>query len=251
MYASLIYAYYNCRVYNVKSIKKLNRSNCEIIVNDCSVYCIHVQITNTKEAANKILEILEDKCWIKNLLDEDDLDSYQQRVEHTVKHIVEDILNKVEDNEVSSDLGEYLVSCISQVTLKDSLNHDRILLAELWKEQVSGNPGFDFHTYTPNDLLVYGEAKYNATNNPYTNALEQIVHFIKIGKDIQEYTDLKRIFSKINSRHKQNKNKAFVASFSLNAKNIDAVFSNVLKKDEIKKLTEYPELYILGVEICH
>lgn len=237
-------------MYNVKSIKKLDKNNCEIIVNDCIIYCIHVQITNTREAADKIIEILEDKCWIKDLLDEDDLESYKKRVELTVTHIVEDILNRVE-NEVSSDFGEYLVSCISQITLKDNLNHDRILLAELWKEQISGNPGFDFHTYSPNDLLVYGEAKYNTSNNPYTNALEQIVNFIKIGKDIQEYTDLKRIFSKINSRHKFNKNKAFVASFSLNAKDIDTVFSNALKKEEVKKLTEYPELYILGVEVCH
>lgn len=237
-------------MYNLKSIKKLDKNNCDIIANDSIIYCIHVQITNTKEAANKIIEILEDKCWIKDLLYEDDLESFQKRVELTVKHIVEDILNKVEDD-VSSNFGEYLVSCISQVILKDNLNHDRILLAELWKEQVSGNPGFDFHTYSPNDLLVYGEAKYNATNSPYTNALEQIVNFIKIGKDIQEYADLKRIFSKINPRHKLNKNKAFVASFSLNAKDIDAVFSNVLNKEEIKKLTEYPELYILGVEVCH
>ena len=237
-------------MYNVKSIKKLDKNNCDIIVNNSIIYCIHVQITDTKEAANKIIDILEDKCWIKDLLDVDDLESYQKRVEHTVKHIVEDILNKVE-NDVSSDFGEYLVSCISQVTLKDNLNHDRILLAELWKEQISGNPGFDFHTYSPNDLLVYGEAKYNAKNSPYTKALEKIVDFIKIGKDIQEYTDLKRIFSKINSRHKLNKNKAFVASFSLNTKDTDLVFSNTLKREEVKKLIEYPELYILGVEVCH
>jgi len=237
-------------MYNIKSIKKLDKSNCELITNNSTIYCIHVQIIDVNKVAKNIIELLEDKCWIKDLLDEDDLESYQKRVKPTVKHIVEDILNNVEDD-VSSDFGEYLVSCMSQITLKNNLNHDRILLAELWKEQKSGNPGFDFHTYSPNDLLVYGEAKYNATNNPYAIALKQIVDFIKIGKDIQEYTDIKRIFSKIKSRHKSNKNKAFAASFSLNAKDPDAIFSNVINNENVKKLIEYPELYVLGVEVCH
>lgn len=237
-------------MYNVKSIKKLNKNNCEFITNNCTVYCIHVQITEVSQVAKKIIEIIEDKCWINDLLDDDDMESFQKRVNPTVKHIVEDILNKVEDD-VSSDFGEYMVSCMSQVILKDNLNHERIMLAELWKEQISGNPGFDFHTYSPNDLLVYGEAKYNATNNPYAIALKQIVKFIKIGKDIQEYTDIKRVFSKIKSRHKLNKNKAFAASFSLNARDTDVIFSNAIKNKNVKKLMEYPELYILGVEVCH
>lgn len=237
-------------MYTIKSIKKLDKSNSKLINNDCTIYCVHVQINDVNKAAKKIIEILEDKCWIKDLLDEDDLDSYQKRIEPTVKHIVEEILNHVENN-VSSDFGEYLVSCMSQIILKNNFNHDRILLAELWKEQKSGNPGFDFHTYSPNDLLIYGEAKYNASNNPYAIALKQIVDFIKIGKDIQEYTDIKKIFSKIKSRHKSNSNKAFAASFSLNAKDTNTIFSNAINNENVKKLMDYPELYILGVEVCH
>lgn len=236
-------------MYKVKTIKKFDKNNHEKIKTNCLIYCIHIQVTDVNKAAKEIISLIEDKCWIKDLLDEDDLDSYKKRIEPTVKYLIEDILNNVE-NEVTTDFGEYLVSCISQITLKNNLNHDRILLAELWKEQKSGNPGFDFHTYSPNDLLVYGEAKYNAKNNPYTVAFKQIIDFIKIGKDIQEYTDLKRIFSKIKTRHKTNKNKAFVASFSLNAQDTDTVFSNALNNEQIEKLLEYPELYILGVEVC-
>lgn len=120
----------------------------------------------------------------------------------------------------------------------------------MWKEQTTGNPGFDFHSFSPNDLLVYGEAKYNATNNPYTVAINQINHFIDIEKDIQEYTDLKRIFSKVRSRHKNNNHKAFVAAFSLNAKDNDEILAKAIKHNELCKLMNYPELYIIGVEIC-
>lgn len=40
---------------NVKSIKKLDKSDCGIIANNSVIYCIRVQITDTKEAANKIV----------------------------------------------------------------------------------------------------------------------------------------------------------------------------------------------------
>ncbi len=236
-------------MYKIKSLRKLDKTVCDSIKTNCIVYNIHVQITNINKVAEEITKIIKDTCWINNLLDEDDAESYLKRASLTIKYLIEEILEKVENN-ISSDFGEYLVSSISQMTLKDNLNHEKIALAELWKEQISGNPGFDFHSFSPNDLLVYGEAKYNAKNNPYTVAIEQINHFIEIEKDIQEYTDLKRIFPKVSSRHKNNDHKAFVAAFSLNAKNEDKIFSKIVNHKGLYKLMEYPELYIIGVEVC-
>ena len=74
-------------MYNIKSIKKLDKSNCELITNNSTIYCIHVQIIDVNKVAKNIIELLEDKCWIKDLLDEDDLESYQKRGKPTVKHI--------------------------------------------------------------------------------------------------------------------------------------------------------------------
>ena len=236
-------------MYKIKSLRKLDKSTCNSIKTNCIVYSIYVQVTDINKAAKEIINIIQNTCWINNLLDEDDIESYIKRAEPTIKYLVEEILNKVE-NEVTSEFGQYLISSISQVTLKDSLNHEKIALAELWKEQTTGNPGFDFHSFSPNDLLVYGEAKYNAKNNPYTVAIKQINHFIDIEKDIQEYTDLKRIFSKVSTRHKNNRHKAFVAAFSLNAKNNDEILAKAIKHNELHKLMNYPELYIIGVEIC-
>ncbi len=236
-------------MYKIKSLKKLEKADCDIIKTDCTVYSIYVQVTDINKIAKEISSVIQDTCWINNLLDEDDIDSYLTRAEQTIKYIVEDILNKVE-NDVSSDFGEYLISNVSQMTLVDRLNHERIPLAELWKEQKSGNPGFDFHSFSPNDFLVYGEAKYNAKNNPYSVAIGQINHFLEIQKDIQEYADLKRIFSKVSSRHKKNSNKAFVASFSLNAKDNEDILRKALECEELQNLMKYPELYIIGVEVC-
>ena len=104
-------------MYKIKSLRKLDKSICDSIKTNCIVYSIYVQVTDVNKAAKEIINIIQNTCWINNLLDEDDIESYIKRAEPTIKYLVEDILNKVE-NEVTSDFGQYLVSNISQVTLK-------------------------------------------------------------------------------------------------------------------------------------
>ncbi|MBL0255080.1 MAG: hypothetical protein IPQ27_08970 [Chitinophagaceae bacterium] len=45
---------------------------------------------------------------------------------------------------VNEDIGEFIVSYSAQLALEIEYSHQRIPLAELLKEKVLGNPGFDF-----------------------------------------------------------------------------------------------------------
>lgn len=67
------------------------------------------------------------------------------------------------DDEITKDTGEYVVSELARQTLVNHMKYLDVPLAELFKEQVSGNPGFDFYS----------------ANNEKTLFLERqnIVHF--------------------------------------------------------------------------
>ena len=87
------------------------------------------------------------------------------------------------------------------------------MLQKLWKEKISGNPGFDFHTETPTEFIAFGEAKYRAASNAYNLALKQIKDFIQEKKDLKELSDLKNFVGAKAISNISNLNlKAFIAA---------------------------------------
>ncbi|WP_147638597.1 hypothetical protein [Alistipes sp.] len=146
-------------------------------------YAIHVKITNVAAEAAHIISILSNTSWI-HTLDVIDADAYLERATPTIQELVNNILNQV-GTAISNELGEYLVSSSAKEVLCTSLHHSDIPLAELWKEKLTGNPGFDFHTESPAEILVFGEAKYSSLINPHPAALEQITRFIALNKDVR------------------------------------------------------------------
>ena len=119
----------------------------------------------------------------------------------------------------------------------------------IFKEQKSGNPGFDFHTESFSNIIAFGEAKYSASINPYTKALSQIVDFIGLCKDDMELTDLSNFVSGQAIDRALNGVKAYIAAFSLNSKKPETILTKVLNSEYLSKLLSYPELYLIGVEI--
>ena len=177
-------------------------------------------------------------------------DSYRINVNRTVAELVNNVMKSVND-EITSELGEYLVSMSSQEVLCKELNHILIPLSELWKEKVKGNPGFDFHTQTPSELISFGEAKYSFNSNPYNTAIEQIKDFISLGKDVADLVHLENIPNVSTTALYQVKAsiRAFSIAFSLNAQNIKLIIKNVVKKLKEANLLRHPEIFIIGVEI--
>ena len=214
----------------------------------CTVFCLHIKVKNIKSRAEAIIKAIKDTSWIEKLDDVGKI-AYEARARRTIDDLVDNIFKKVEDS-VTSEFGEYLVTETARTALNESLNHEIVPLAELWKEKLSGNPGFDFHTITQMNLIAFGESKYSATDNPHGTAMEQMGEMIDIGKDAMDLAHLRNFIDNLPIENYQNGNKAFIASFSLNSTNYDLIFKNAINSKFIDKLLGYNELYLIGVEVC-
>ena len=214
---------------------------------NCIVTYVHVKIADIKKRAQIIKNDFLDMSWI-NKLDIATKMAYEQRANDTLSKLIKDVLDKVEDK-ITEEFGEILVSTSAKDTLCTHYNHKKIPLAELWKEKNLGNPGFDFHTETPSELIAFGEAKYRNQSNAYSKAFEQLGDFIKNKKDIKELSDLKNfVGNKALSNILSLNLKAFIAAFSLHSKNDDLIIKNIMQNPFVRELLLYPELYIIGVE---
>lgn len=214
---------------------------------ECLVHCVHIKVQNIKLHANEIIKIISDKSWISRLNAIDQV-AYEACAGKTITKLISSILSKVEDK-VTEEFGEYLVSHVAQDLLIKSFKHGHIPLAELFKEKLSNNMGFDFHTESSSQIIVFGEAKYSSTGSPYTNAITQIIDFINDSKDEGELLHLQKFVSSAAATNAINKKKGFVAAFSLNAINPQITLQNLLKSKHLDSLLNYPELYLIGVEV--
>lgn len=224
----------------------------EVVCGDnvCKVYYYHVKINDLHKKSEMMMEQFLDESWLLKIDDEGDREGFKIRSELTIKMLIR-ILNNV-NSEIGKEFGEYLVSSTSLTTLQTEQGHELLPLAEIWKEQESKNPGFDFHTISRENILFYGEAKYRTKTNAYGEAIKSIKDFIKKKKDTAELPDLKLLNSRITNNHLEISKKGFIASFSIHG-NFDNIFKNIIENKHIaeNKLFKYPEWYFIGVEICH
>lgn len=221
--------------------------NNDIVCNGCKLYYVRAKVNDTKQKAQEIMVNILDKSWLKELDNEIDYNSFLTRSEETI-NILTKILKEV-GNEIGAEFGEFLVSSVAQSTLEENYQHTKFPLAEIWKEKVKGNPGFDFHTISNEEILFYGEAKFNMEYNAYPKAISQICKFINKRKDIMELTDLRKLNSRVNEKHLSKKAKGFVAAFSVH-NNFENIFQTIQNNENVKKyLKKYPELYFIGIEV--
>lgn len=213
----------------------------------CDVNCIHIKIKDFRAVINELEEHITDTSWI-NGLDEISKLAFKANVQKTIDDIVNNIISKITTN-VTIDIGEYLVSYAAQTALESAFTHKRIPLAELLKEKVSGNPGFDFHTISASKYLVFGEAKFSLTDTPRADSLNQIDRFIG-SKDHGELLWLKPFLEDETIAHIVDGSKGYTAAFSFNGKNILTIFQNALDSDVLKQILAHKELYLIAVEIC-
>jgi len=232
---------------NIKPLSVEILDNSDIICNSCKLYYIRVKINNIKQKAQEIMVDILDNSWLKKFDDEINYNSFLARSEETIR-ILTEILKEV-GNDIGAEFGEFLVSSVAQSTLEWSYQHTKFPLAEIWKEKAKGNPGFDFHTISNEDILFYGEAKFNAKDNAYPTAISQICKFISKKKDIMELTDLKKLNSRIQEKHLSQNAKGYVAAFSIH-NNFENIFYTIQNNKKVKQhLQKYPELFFIGIEV--
>lgn len=219
--------------------------------NKTKIYTHIIQVDASESIASVITEI-NDNSWISKL-DIVDQVSYMARLTETAQNLINDCIKfntdldcNVYDYEI---VGEYIVSKEGRKALVEHFSHSYIPLAELWKEKVSNNPGFDFHSESTTNLIIFGEAKYNSISNPHGDAIDQVEDFITKGKDKKELTDLKHFVSTEATSNFLNNKKGFAISFSINSRNPQEIIDNAVNSKKINNISNYDEFYIIGVII--
>lgn len=220
-----------------------------------AVFELDIQISKAQipTEAMQIITWLQDTSWLADL---DDIDhaNYLACAEPTITKLCQMIIDEYlsasyTPGKLKDDLGEYLVSMNAQEALVRAFTHAKIPLAELWKEKVAGNPGFDFHTLSTSDIIVYGEAKYKSKQNGYYDAFNQIDDFIKNNKMNRELRHLRVLASENAALNASMGHLGFAAAFSVCTKNLGNIISNAIQYSTFKSLLSYPEIYLITLEI--
>ena len=238
---------------NIINIQRIDLTHYGLPPHPCVVE-LDIQISRTQipTEAMQIITWLQETSWLATL---DDIDkaNYLACAEPTIR----DLCNMITSEYLSAsytpgnlkdDLGEYLVSMNAQEALVQGLTHTKIPIAELWKEQVKGNPGFDFHTLSTSDIIVYGEAN-KSTQNGYYDAFNQINKFIHDNKMSRELRHLRVLATENAARNVLTDQLGFAAAFSVNTRNLLHTIENAIKYPTFSALLNYPEVYLITVEI--
>lgn len=196
----------------------------------------------------EVLDCLNELSWISKFDKEYIRDSFNKRATDTIDYITTNIINGTE-TEVTTDSGEYVVSVLSKKAIVDNLDYLDVPLAELIKEKIVGNPGFDFYSENKNSILLFGEAKYVAKTNAYNKALEQIERFSISGKDINDIASIDRFFSEKALENANNGDKGYIAAFSSTEIETKDLVKHIQDNEHYKNLSSHKELICVAVTI--
>lgn len=213
----------------------------------CEIHCLHIKIKNFRPIVDQFEKHICDTSWISKL-DEISQKTFKATSKKTIDKIVNEIISKTSTN-VNTDIGEFIVSYAAQQALEIEHSHKLIPLAELLKEKISGNPGFDYHTISTNSYLVFGEAKFSLDSTPRAKALDQIASFIG-DRDNSELLWLQPFLNDLTKQNIIDDKKGYAAAFSHNNDNIITTLNNALDSEPIKEIIKFNELYLIAVELC-
>ena len=235
----------------VLSKQEIDKSNYNLNNTSTKIFSCVIE-TNASESIASVIEEINDNSWISKLNIVEKV-SYAARLKETAKNIMKDCLEFNTELNCNiydySIVGEYIISKEGRKALIEQFSHSYIPLAELWKEKSSNNPGFDFHSESTTNLIIFGEAKYNSTSNPHGDAIDQVEDFITKSKDVMELTDLKHFVSAQATDNFLNNKKGFAISFSINSQNPQTIIDNAITSEKINNIANYDEFYIIGVII--
>lgn len=211
-------------------------------------FFLRVEPEDISETLASIFEVLSNLSWISRFDEDYTRTSFKERAESTLEDIKRKISSSRTD-EVSSDAAEYVVSELAREAIVSNLNYLDIPLAELYNKKKSGNPGFDFHSQTTDDIIIFGEVKYLDGRNAYGSGLEQVVRFISEKKDIKDIADL-RDFCSRDALCKANQGfKGFAIAFSSKETPSETLITNITINKNFNLLLQYSEIIIVAVNI--
>ena len=208
---------------------------------------LEVLVEDLEYEVLKLLLYLNDTSWLNKLDIRWMKSSFEHRCMKTRERICTDLKSR-EDSKLAQDAGEYIVSFNSIKALEIGLKHGVLPLLELIKEQVKGNPGFDFISLN-GTLLMFGESKYRSTKNGFGDALSQIERFIIEKKDLDEIATIHPFVDQKYLDSFMTNQKGYIAGFSLHTKDEAQLITNIINNPHFKILSGYNEVIFIGVRI--
>jgi hypothetical protein len=150
-----------------------------------NILICRVNVSDVEKLASHLTTDVLDTSWIMRL-DPRSQRAYRQTVAETSTRLASLFRQAANEDNVGSDFGELMVSMGASKALEVVFSHTALPISELWKAQVSGNEGFDFHTICPARVIHFGEAKYSSNANPYRDAAEQADRFLQEEKHLRD-----------------------------------------------------------------
>lgn len=213
---------------------------------ELNVRLIRVEPVDMKITLGSILESLSSLCWIGQMapyLRE----GYRVRAIGTIERLDKLLKESISSN-LKSEAGEYVVSELSRSSVVNTLHYSDIPIAELFKEQISGNPGFDFFTVN-GDIILFGEAKYLSGRNAYSSACEQINRFALERRDLADIPDLKDFISSAALEKAAAGERGFIAGFSTTSMSNDALERHIIENAHYIALPKDKEIICVAVDM--
>lgn len=211
---------------------------------------LRVEVQNLEPTIQSIIKAISDTSWVTELVDDVIKQSFIASARPTIDKLSHDLTNAV-DSGSTNEIGEYVVSMIARHVIEATYNYRALPLAEIIKEKILGNPGFDFHHENEELILLFGEAKYKTGINAYNSAFKQVVDFISAGKDMKEIALISHFLSQGAKQNLNNGKKGYTAAFSTSGKSFDTerLLSNIKNNLHFTNLLEHEELLIVAVDI--
>ena len=153
------------------------------------------------------------------------------------------------ENKVTEDSGEYVVSELAREALVIELKYLDVPLAELFKEQVSGNPGFDFYSANKEKVIIFGEAKYSSGRNAYGIGMEQVDRFIREGQDVSDLNDIDKFFEEESLKLADKGDKAYAIAFAAKGTASDMIIKGIIRNKHYKDIAINKEVIFLAVNV--
>lgn len=220
----------------------------DIIIPQSNVRYVRLKVNDVSLTLTEIYQSLIDVSWINNLQIADALkDSLRARVNDTIVYL--SAIFTANPNSIDKSTGEYIVSESARSYLVSILHYANIPLGELFKQQKSGNPGFDFFSENLQNVILFGEAKYRGNNSGCNTALNQINHFIQTQNDTKDVFDIQNMVSPNGFANYEAGHKGFVASFTTWNETDQEVINRITRHNAYATLSSNNEFICIAIQL--
>mgnify|MGYP000155367037 FL=1 len=213
-----------------------------------SITYIRIDPENLSVTIRDIITSLSNLSWIAKFDKSYIRNSFFKRAEDTAEYLADKIL-KDDGDKITEDSGEYVVSELAREALVIELKYLDVPLAELFKEQVSGNPGFDFYSANKEKVIIFGEAKYSSGRNAYGIGMEQVDRFIREGQDVSDLNDIDIFFEEESLKLADNGDKAYAIAFAAKGTASDMIIKGIIRNKHYKDIAINKEVIFLAVNV--